>query len=668
MKQIFILLIFYFTLLSVVNAQTVINYTASTKHILNPGRGFYAHAEYGWTTTGASNTTLTNTYLQTLRNTDSISIILRLYYLGEFKASAISAAALTIMQNDMAALRSNGMKCIIRFAYGKTIQTHNHADDASRNQVLVHLNQLKSFFQTNSDVILTVQTGFIGTFGEWFYTHPDFSLPDGNPDYPFRKSVSDSLLKVLPLGKQIQIRTPYYKFNSAMYGTGASGTAQALTLAQAYDGTPKSRIGHHNDCFLANSTDYGTYLDLVNDKNYLEQDTKYTFNGGETCNQDATYTNCTNAQAEMGRFHYSYLNRDYNTLVLDYWKTNGCYSNIRKNLGYRLELLDGTYTNTASGSYTFNVNINLRNVGYAAPYEQKKFQLILKNNSTSIEYPITLNGIDNRFWLPGTNYNITTTVGIGTLANGSYNLYLAMKDTGVNITNNGKYSIQFANTGTWEDATGYNLLKVVTVNNGVNPGTGIYSGSNWFGPAIILPINFTTLQIKEFNENAQINWGVTSNNIYTKFEIERSENGINFNFIGSLLPNQSNNFNYTYIDPIKLVNNLTYYKLKFYKQDGTFEYSTVLKIKKGENATAFGNIFPLPAKDNISIEILNAKKDNNAIMQIIDLNGKLICSKKITLIDGYNLVNNVEISKIIPGIYTIKVINHDFTFVKKLIK
>ena len=42
-------------------------------------------------------------------------------------------------------------------------------------------------------------------------------------------------------------------------------------------------IGHHNDCFLASDTDFGTYVDVTTEYPYLEQDTTYVSMGGETC-------------------------------------------------------------------------------------------------------------------------------------------------------------------------------------------------------------------------------------------------------------------------------------------------------------------------------------------------------------------------------------------------
>jgi hypothetical protein len=517
-----------------------------------------------------------------------------------------------------------------------------------------------------------VQAGFVGTYGEWYYTHPDFTLtsPVGSPNYPNRKSVSDSILNILPIGKMIQLRTPYYKYNALMYGTGATGTAAALTLAQAFSGTAQSRIGHHNDCFLANVDDYGTYIDITNDKNYLEQDSKYTFNGGETCNNDVTYTNCSNAQAELARFHYTYLNNDYNSTVLvDNWQANGCFATIKQKLGYRLELLNGTYTNTGSPGYSYNVDINLRNVGYASPLEKRIIKLILKNTSTSTEYAVTLSNVDNRFWLPGSTYNINTPVGIGSIPNGTYNLYLALKDTASALMNIANYSIQMANTSTWESTTGYNLLKTFTVNSASNPGTGAYNGSNWFGTPLVTPIKLLSFTAENKNEYAEVKFIIAEHSNNSMYFIERSNNGINFYTVGSKTPLSSTNSNttYSFSDAEKLMNGITYYRLKLIEKDGTITFSKVIGVYKDATNLVLLNIYPTPAKDNITLDINNAIT-SDANLSMIDINGKIVLSKKIFLVDGFNSIKNINTATLTGGMYLIMIKSKFQTLNCKIVK
>jgi hypothetical protein len=691
MKNLLLLVILVSCIREVANSQTIVNYTASTAEIQNPGRGFMHFRATGeWTTSGTapslvytySYPKLTVTEITNQRINNNITLIFRLYYLREFKSSLISNAYLKIMQDDMDSIRKAGAKAIVRFAYSKK-EEHGHTDDANLNWVLQHLTQLKPLLQKNSDVILTLQAGFIGAYGEWYFTHNDFSTAPGVPNYPNRKKVSDSLLKILPIGKTIQIRAPYYKYNTAMYGNGSTGSAQAITVAQAYSGTVKSRIGHHNDCFVANISDYGTYVSspISLDKDYIDQDSKYTIMGGETCNDDVTYTNCTNAKTELSKQRFTYLNNDYNTTVLNRWKTTTptpCFDEIKRNLGYRMQLVNGTYTNNLRQGYTFNVQINFKNIGYATLYEEKKLQLILKNTSTNVTYPLTLptvntanNNLDNRYWLPSAaNYKIDTFFGIGLIPNGNYDLYFAVKDTGSQITDNPLYSIRFANQGStysWDATNGYNYLKSFTVSDVATTGTAQYTGVNWFGTPVTVPIRFENLKIEEQNNKAKITWSINDNNNWLRFEVERSDNGIDFSKAGSLLPTQGTVATYVFTDLTDLNTATTFYRLKFYNKNGDVEYSTILKLKKGIGTTAIGSIYPQPAKDIINIEVLNAQQAVSKIY-LYNVNGKMIHEEKVQLVKGYNTIQYKAMASLPNGVYSIKIINNNQILMSKIIK
>jgi hypothetical protein len=58
-----------------------------------------------------------------------------------------------------------------------------------------------------------------------------------------------------------------------------------MTEDQAFTPIDIARVGHHNDCFLANKTGMGTYPqdDVELWKDQLAADTRYTPIGGETC-------------------------------------------------------------------------------------------------------------------------------------------------------------------------------------------------------------------------------------------------------------------------------------------------------------------------------------------------------------------------------------------------
>jgi len=280
-KLIYLLLLLTMPLL---RAQTTVNYTTSTADITNSERGFYSHTE----THSNSYSNLNQTSLNTLR-TQGISLILRVFYLEDFKTSNISAAYLTSIQNDLTKVRNSGLKCIIRFAYSD--DDSDAVTTASKAQILSHLTQLTTVLQANEDVIFCLQFGNLGTWGEnWRIEGTPAQTEFGtegnltNAQYNNRKDVLEAFMNILP-NKKYQVRTPTFK--QKFYG---------LTPLTGLENTNKGRVGNFNDCFLA---DYGSegYENQALEFIYLAQDTKYTLMGGETCGTNSPRSLYPNASS-----------------------------------------------------------------------------------------------------------------------------------------------------------------------------------------------------------------------------------------------------------------------------------------------------------------------------------------------------------------------------------
>ncbi len=71
-------------------------------------------------------------------------------------------------------------------------------------------------------------------------------------------------------------------------------------------------------------------------RKYIEEDTKFTAVGGETCDDTFSPQNdcepAGHAETEMKNMHYSFLNAAYNTDVDNDWDSSGCMNSIKKNL------------------------------------------------------------------------------------------------------------------------------------------------------------------------------------------------------------------------------------------------------------------------------------------------------------------------------------------------
>ena len=349
-------------------------------------------------------------------------------YLDTFKTSPISQQILDNIQTDFDTMRDAGVKCVLRFAY--STDTSPGYRDASKAQIEEHIDQLSPYLQTNSDVIFCMQAGFIGTYGEWYYSDY-FGTETLTPQNLIDRQEVLEYLEDAYSGF-VQVRTPLIKTN--MFG---------LDALSAFSSTYTGRTGHHNDCFVSSDTDFGTYTDKAVQYPYLAQETLYVPIGGETCAVDAPRSECLTATTEMEYFHYTYLNNGYNPDVLASW--SGCIDTITLRLGYRFRLVSSIYLNN-------NLNIVIDNDGYAGLYIERDVILVLRNTNTLSETTIIASE-DIRTTL---TFNIPVTA-----TSGTYDLFLWLPDK--NLDNRVEYSIRMANIGTWESNTGYNdlLLSIV---------------------------------------------------------------------------------------------------------------------------------------------------------------------------------------------------------------
>ncbi len=447
---------------------TTVTYSPTTANIANPERGFYYYLETRSSAPKAYNLTT----LQTYRTNEQITLLYCITYLDTFVNSPISASFLQHIADNLATVRDAGLKCILRFAY--TDDWNNETPpfgDATKAQIRAHLDQLAPILQANSDVIAVMQAGFIGVWGEWYYT--DHFVDD--PATPWiiadarhadRLDVLEKILSILPTTRMTQVRYPHAK--QAMLNT-----TTPVSAADAYSNSTSARTGYHNDCFLADDTDYGTFRDdqIEVDKAYMAAETQYLPMGGESCNPNPPRSLCPTATTELSLFHYSFFNREYHPTVYESWVNGGCISDIQRQLGYRFVLTEGSYSNVVQVSGALAFHLVLQNQGYAAPFNPRPVRLVLRNQQSGNVYAMPL-AVDPRRWWAGTTITLDQTLALpADISAGTYDLLLHLPAPEASIHTRPEYAIQLANSGLWESSTGYNRLNQrLTVQAGAQPG------------------------------------------------------------------------------------------------------------------------------------------------------------------------------------------------------
>ena len=455
------LLFLFFPLNDFAQSTTHVNYQEDKGNILNPGRGFFHFVS-----------SIKYDELLAYRK-EGISLVYINYNIGSYKNGPISASFLRKLEQNFSILRKAGMKAVIRFSY--TNKDTPPYGDARPEIVMKHVQQLKPILRANSDVILVLQAGFIGAWGEWYYTDYYSKSPGvvTAKDWALRRQLVDSLLAAMPADRMVQVRTPEYKIKLLNLNS-----YTPVSPKQAYSDLPIARIAHHNDCFVAGPFDEGTYTDSTVQKPYLAKDTKFTIMGGETCKKCAQSV-CSNALEELRRFHWTFLNLDYNPSVINEWKNEGCFPKIWQKLGYRFRLLSGDIQSQSKPGGVVNLKLKLLNDGWANPTNPRNVEIILKNKKTGKQYYASPEG-DMRLWPIHDTINLNIKAGLPeNIQQGNYDFFLDLSDGDTRLMNRPEYSIRLANIGLWDSISGYNALNVSLKVDSTAP-VNTYFGRNYF--------------------------------------------------------------------------------------------------------------------------------------------------------------------------------------------
>jgi hypothetical protein len=432
-KLLSILLLFFSVIISCQN----VTYTSSGLVIPNPEKGFYHYTSTG--SSGGYNL-LSQSTLSGYRTNENITVIQRQFFLRDFiTGTPITTTYLKNMQTDFNRIRAAGAKVTVRFSYTANSTT---VYQPTRAQIQAHIRQLAPVINRNKDVIVCVQAGFIGRWGEWYYTgSTEFgdTYPVSTTQWNNRKRVLDEML--LRFSSDILVQVRYVEAKQKMYGNTFVG-----------------RIGFYNDSFLGTWGDSGTFsVSSVNatpsasQVSYWQTQTINLPVIGETNMVNSPRTDCANALVELDRYNWSLINKDYFPTVISNWQTNGCFSTIQRSIGYDFRLNTSNITNGI-------LTINMGNYGYANLFKDRKAFLVCKNTTTNVNYSFVIdNNIKN---IRTSNYTITTNLASLGLPAGTYKLYLNLPDP---LINNILYSIQTSNLNTWTTEGFNDLLQTYNV-------------------------------------------------------------------------------------------------------------------------------------------------------------------------------------------------------------
>lgn len=207
-------------------------------------------------------------------------------------------------------------------------------------------------------------------------------------------------------------------------------------------------------------------------------------------------------------------------------------------------------------------------------------------------------------------------------------------------------SIAFANTPTPLAVSDANIEPI----NGIvyTPGTVTISTA--------LPASLNWFSATRTRNAVTIKWITTEEKNTANFEVEKSNNGVNFSSIfktdAAGYSSIAKTYSFDDASANFLINPILYYRIKTIDYDGRYTYSKVILVKNDEQ---LGNLtfYPNPVKSQINIQ-LKSEISEVATAQILDLSGRIILEQKIQLNQGSTSFS-MNVSKLIAGNYVLSI-------------
>lgn len=158
----------------------------------------------------------------------------------------------------------------------------------------------------------------------------------------------------------------------------------------------------------------------------------------------------------------------------------------------------------------------------------------------------------------------------------------------------------------------------------------------------------------ESYETATLEWETASEWNNSHFEIERSIDGVNFQYVASVSGQgtSSVNTNYSAIDKEPYSENVSYYRLKQVDFNGDYEYSNIeaLNLPQGINVI---NLFPNPAIDDLNV-LVTSSEEIEVVLSIKNNLGQEVFNRNSHLSKGMNTLK-MEIPNLSVGNYTVEI-------------
>ncbi len=190
----------------------------------------------------------------------------------------------------------------------------------------------------------------------------------------------------------------------------------------------------------------------------------------------------------------------------------------------------------------------------------------------------------------------------------------------------------------------------------------------------VLPIKLSDFTADRFADEraSDLRWTSTSEINASHYEIERSEDGINFDYVATINAkgNSAITSKYQFIDrelpTARSLQSVYYYRLKMVDLDGEYDYSEIRSVRFDDTDAINISYYPNPTTSRIFINMSTPITDETQSLNatIFDLSGKLVMTKSIST----NGITEIDLSQLPTASYNFNVEYAGKQFTNTIIK
>lgn len=185
----------------------------------------------------------------------------------------------------------------------------------------------------------------------------------------------------------------------------------------------------------------------------------------------------------------------------------------------------------------------------------------------------------------------------------------------------------------------------------------------------LLENNLITLDVKNRNNQAELDWTVLRNEEISYFDVQYSLDGVNFTSAGKLNAdeNLTASAQYDFMHNLGSIPSETiYYRLQMFSIKGSTRFSKVVKLTLPLDLKATISVTPNPASKMIQVNISSPAKEAAQLM-IYDFAGKIVQQIRTDIYKGYNTISIPNADRWPTGLYTVKMIIGGRTLTEKVL-